>query len=62
MPRLSQLDLGFGVTVPEPLLRDAYRRCRLPMPFEQAMEVDAIRLCLRRVALIAAARKHRRKR
>ena len=58
----DQLDFGFGVTVPEPLLRDAYRRAHLRMPFERAIEVDAIRICLRRMALIEQQRGRRKRR
>lgn len=49
---IRQLVLPIGVTeVPESALLSAYRRCRLVVPFEQALALPHLRICLRNVAL-----------
>lgn len=53
MRKVQQLALPLGqVEPPEHLLREAWRRCRLRVGFEEAMGVPHFRICLRRVAMV----------
>ena len=43
--------------VPDGMLREAWRRCRIRQSFEEVMGSYALRTCLRHVAMAMAAKK-----
>lgn len=53
--------LTLQLDVPEPLLREAHRRCRVTTPFEEAMKWGHFRISLRRIAMQIAARRSSKK-
>lgn len=53
----GQLDLPFGsIEVSMERLRSAYERSRLKLPFESALALPHLRICLRNVALASSRR------
>jgi hypothetical protein len=57
-----QLSLGIEVTqVPEELLKAAYDRCRLPIPYEKAIEDPMYRKCLNNVAISGQLKRRNRR-
>jgi hypothetical protein len=62
MRRQEQIALPLGkVEIPERLLRTAWKRCRLPQSFEEAMQLESLRIGLKYVAL-AIVKKRRQAR
>lgn len=58
----SQLSLGFEVSPSEADLRAAFRKTRLCMSFDRAMQSPAIARCLHAAAKAALSRGSRRRR
>lgn len=51
-----QLDLPIGIIeVSEEMLRAAYGHCHLRIPFEMAVQIKPLEICLRNAALSAEA-------
>lgn len=49
--------LTLPLDVPENLLREAHKRCRVSTQFEEAMKLEHFRIALKRVAMQIAARR-----
>lgn len=62
MRNQSQFALPLGQTeIPEQKLRAAYERTRLRQSFEEAMQIEHFRICLKRLAMLAEAPKRRKR-
>lgn len=58
----GQLDLPIGIIeVSEKMLRAAYEHCHLRVPFETAVQIKPLEICLRNAALSAEATRTNKK-